>query len=59
MKKILFVLFSSGLLGSQAGDLKKIKLHEPLIPNKVTDKYIPAYYQKIEGLLGYRNECKP
>ena len=52
MKKILLLLFSLGVIESQAGDLNKIKLHEPMIPNKVADKYIPAYYQNIEGLLG-------
>jgi DUF1680 family protein len=27
---------------------------EPIIPNKIADKYIPAQYQNIGGLLGYR-----
>lgn len=26
----------------------------PIIPNKIADKYIPANYQNIGGLLGYR-----
>jgi len=27
---------------------------QPIIPNKIADKYIPAHYQDIGGLLGYR-----
>ena len=50
----MFFLFNLSAIASHAGDLKKIKLHRPIIPNKVADKYIPAYYQNIEGLLGYR-----
>ena len=34
--------------------LKQIDLYEPIVPNKIADKYIPAYYQNIEGFLGYR-----
>ena len=35
-------------------NLAKIKLHEPVVPNKIADKYVPARYQEIEGFLGYR-----
>ena len=54
MKRVLLLLFNSLVIVSQAADLKKIKLHDPIIPNNVKDKYIPAYYENIEGLLGYR-----
>ncbi|MCW3107880.1 MAG: hypBA1 2, partial [Segetibacter sp.] len=54
MKKLLALLFVSIITTAKAEDLKKIKLHVPVIPNKVADKYTPAYYQNIEGLLGFR-----
>ncbi len=54
MKKLLFLLFALGAITTHAGDLEKIRLYQPVVPNKVADKYIPAYYQNIEGLLGYR-----
>ena len=54
MKRLLLLLLNLTAIASQAYDLNKIKLHEPVVANKVADKYIPAYYQNIEGLLGYR-----
>src|ERR1700730_15831365 len=54
MKKMMFFLLNLSFLVSYAADLQKIRLWEPVVPNKVADKYIPAYYQNIEGLLGYR-----
>jgi len=29
-------------------------LYGPVVPNKIVDKYVPAYYQDIGGYLGYR-----
>ena len=54
MKSILTFLLIVFAVASQAGNLKKIKLFDPVVPNKVADKYIPAYYQDISGFLGYR-----
>ena len=54
MKKLLAILFVSVVITAQAKDLKKIKLRVPVIPNKIADKYTPAYSQNIEGLLGFR-----
>jgi DUF1680 family protein len=54
MKKLLLLLFVLSAITTHAGDLEKIKLYQPIVPNKVAEKYIPAYYQNIEGLLGYR-----
>ena len=31
-----------------------IKMYGPIVPNKIADKYTAAYYQQIDGLLGYR-----
>ena len=54
MKILLtFVLFLVAII-SQAIDLEKIKVYEPIISNKVADKYVSAYYQLINGFLGYR-----
>ena len=54
MKILLtFVLFVFALL-LHAGNLDKVKLYEPIIPNKIPDKFIPARYQQIDGFLGYR-----
>ena len=54
MKSLIILICSLAVFTSRAGDPKKIKLYEPIVPNEVSDKFIPAYYQRIEGLLGYR-----
>lgn len=33
---------------------QKIELHQPIVANKIADKYIPADQENINGLLGYR-----
>ncbi|MDB5088701.1 MAG: Non-reducing end beta-L-arabinofuranosidase [Mucilaginibacter sp.] len=53
MKKLPLLLFLI-LVISFAIKADEIKLHEPIILNKIPDQYIPAYYQHIGGLLGYR-----
>ena len=53
MKKLSLLLFLV-LVISSAIKADDIKLYGPIVPNKVADKYIPAYYQHIGGLLGYR-----
>ena len=54
MKIILaFVLFLL-TIASQASDPVKIKLFEPIVPNKIADKFVPASLQEIDGFLGYR-----
>src|ERR1043165_6755626 len=54
MKRLLACLLVLLVMQAKADDLRKIKLHQPVVANKVIDKYIPAYYENIEGLLGYR-----
>ena len=54
MRTLLTLLFLVIVGISQADNLDKIKLYDPLIPNKVRDKFSPAYYQQIDGFLGYR-----
>src|SRR4051812_16366065 len=54
MRKIIFFLFVLSVSRSHASDSAVIKLYEPIVHNKVADKFIPAQYQHIEGLLGYR-----
>jgi uncharacterized protein len=54
MKKLLAFLLILVVVQSKANDQTKIKIYQPVVPNKVVDKYIPAYDQNIEGLLGYR-----
>ena len=54
MKNILTFVLLLFAGASQAGNLDKIKLYEPTVPNKVADKFVPAYFQEISGFLGYR-----
>src|ERR1051326_8628064 len=54
MKRFFAFLLVLLVIEAKAGNLNKVKLHQPIIANKVADKYIPAYYEDIEGLLGYR-----
>src|SRR2546423_5846283 len=54
MKKMMFFLLILSCFVAHSADLKKIRLYEPIVPNKIADKYTSAYYQDIEGLLGYR-----
>lgn len=54
MKTILSIVLFLFTIISYAGNLDKIKLYEPIVPNKVPDKFIPARFQEISGYLGYR-----
>ena len=54
MKILLTLILIFFVFSLQAVNLNKIKLYEPVIPNLVMDKFVPARYQKIEGFLGYR-----
>jgi len=54
MKKPLLLSICLCLVALQAISIDKIKIYGPILPNKVSDKYTPAYYQNIGGLLGYR-----
>ncbi|MEO6977193.1 MAG: beta-L-arabinofuranosidase domain-containing protein, partial [Mucilaginibacter sp.] len=49
MKK-LFAFFVVMIVNSQLF----AQSWQPMVPNKIADKYIPAHYQGIGGLLGYR-----
>jgi DUF1680 family protein len=42
------------LVSSKGFCIDKIKVYGPIIPNKIADQYIPAYYQNVGGYLGYR-----
>ena len=46
---LLFIAICSKAIGAEP-----IKIYGPLVSNKIADKYAPAYYQNIGGLLGYR-----
>ncbi|MCK9414728.1 MAG: glycoside hydrolase family 127 protein [Prolixibacteraceae bacterium] len=54
MKNVLIFLLLSCVLISKADNLSKIKIYEPIVANKVADKFVPAYFQEIDGFLGYR-----
>jgi uncharacterized protein len=56
MKKfILFLFIVIPLVAtSQSVDLRKIIWAQPVVANKVGDKFVTAYFQNINGLLGYR-----
>ena len=53
MKRLLLILalFISGTAIAQEA---RPQFYGPIVPNKISDSYIPAYYQDIGGLLGYR-----
>lgn len=52
MKRILTCCLF--LLGIQIAMASNPPFYGPIVPNKIKDKYVPAYYQNIGGLLGYR-----
>ena len=54
MRKILLFFYYFVFGRAYALDLKPVKLYGPIVPNKIQDQYTPAYYQDIDGLLGYR-----
>ncbi|MBS1531138.1 MAG: hypothetical protein JSU01_12585, partial [Bacteroidetes bacterium] len=53
MKKLFIFLLVAFGHSASAQDVRP-QFYGPIVPNKVADKYIPAYYQDISGLLGYR-----
>jgi len=54
MKKVIVILFVASAATSYAADSAVIKLYQPIIANKIPDKFTSSRYQNIEGLLGYR-----
>ena len=54
MKHFVLMLFICFLAIVKVIGRNSSSLTEPIIPNKIADKYIPAQYQNIGGLLGYR-----
>jgi DUF1680 family protein len=53
MRRILLLLLFTGIV-LKADCFDEIKQYGPIVPNKIADKYLPAYYQNIGGLLGMR-----
>ena len=54
MRPYFLILFISLLTTAKAICGDQDTLPKQIIPNKIADKYIPAQYQDIGGLLGYR-----
>ncbi|HEY4322860.1 MAG TPA: beta-L-arabinofuranosidase domain-containing protein [Mucilaginibacter sp.] len=54
MKRSFVLLTFLCFIASLTVCFAQIKTYDPVIPNKIQDKYISAYYQNIGGLLGYR-----
>ena len=54
MKRLMLLLLIIIPAILKAGGTEPIKFYGPIIPNKIPDQYIPAYYQNIGGYLGYR-----
>lgn len=52
MRKISLLLFAIVVCLNVSAT--PIKMYGPIVPNKIADKYTPAYYEQIGGLLGYR-----
>ena len=53
IKRLVFLLIFISI-GKYAICTDEIKIYGPTIPNKIEDKYVPANYQNLGGLLGYR-----
>lgn len=53
MKKLLFILAVLISAFATAQETRP-QFYGPMVPNKISDSYEPAYYQDIGGLLGYR-----
>jgi DUF1680 family protein len=54
MKKLLFLTALLTIIRVSAKAQDKPKFYGPIVPNKIADRYTPAYYQNIGGYLGYR-----
>jgi len=54
MKKWIACLWVFSILQLQAQNRNSIKLYQPIVANKIADKYISAEDEEIDGLLGYR-----
>ena len=54
MKKVAWLLLLIITVGLNAKSQDALKLYEPIVRNIISDQYVPAYYQNIGGLLGYR-----
>ena len=54
MRKICSLIFFFSVTQLHAQTNNKIKVYQPIVPNKIADKYIPSYDEHIEGLLGFR-----
>ncbi|CAN5472934.1 glycoside hydrolase family 127 protein [soil metagenome] len=54
MKKLVLLFLCFFLIGSVVKGATVPEFYGPIVPNKIGDKYMPAYYQHIGGLLGYR-----
>jgi len=54
MKNIVTLALFLFALASHAANPVKIKVYEPIVSNKIPDKFVPAYVQEISGFLGYR-----
>jgi DUF1680 family protein len=53
MKRIISILFVLSTATSRGSD-SPTKIFQPVVPNKIPDKFIPAYHQNFQGLLGFR-----
>lgn len=54
MKRFIFLLAAGLLCASAVMAQDTVGYWGPVVPNKIADKYVPAYYQNIGGYLGYR-----
>jgi len=54
MKRLILVLLLVSPVILNAGSSDPVKFYSPIIPNKIPDQYVSAYYQNIGGYLGYR-----
>jgi DUF1680 family protein len=56
MKRLFAIWMMISLAVAKVNGQDTAKFYGPVVPNKVADRYVPAYYQDIGGYLGYRLE---
>jgi DUF1680 family protein len=56
MKQMLAIWMMTFLMAAKLFGSDTTRRYGPVVPNKVVDRYVAAYYQDIGGYLGYRLE---
>jgi len=54
MKRLLSIWITIALMMAEANGQDTAKFYGPVVPNRIADKFVSAWYQHIGGYLGYR-----